>query len=152
MHTSALCPSPPTPPCHARLRQLSMPQKPCHSRHWDILMPCLLCASVRRGKAGSRPTAQLMTDARAGLQSYQALSETTWREVGLCMWQCRCLPAPPSAPFQGCARARPPPHPRALRYSFNQHQGTCCIMRGSRIRRGPDRLRPLERQQRVGGG
>ena len=92
---------PPLPPHPATpdSRQLSMPQKPCHSRHWHILMPCLLCASVGCGKAGSRPTARLMTDARVGLQSYQALSETTWREVGQCTWQWRCLPAPPSAPF-----------------------------------------------------
>lgn len=31
---------------------------------------------------GSLPTARLMTDARVGLQSYQVLSEATWREAG----------------------------------------------------------------------
>lgn len=73
VYTRLHCVPPLSPrPAMPSSRQFSMPQKPCHSRQWHILMPCLLCASVGRGKAGSLPTARLMTDARVGLQSCQA--------------------------------------------------------------------------------
>ena len=52
--------------------------------------------------------------------------------------------------FPGLCQGQATSPPHALSYSFNKHQSTCYITRGSQIYRGPDRLRPLERQQQVG--